>query len=93
MFPKCYYRGKEAVSEAVEKLPGGEEGSLRLLPRLGFRDIASSTNERTMISTIIPPAFYGHTLSAARLTNNGSPLIKYDEQLFLCAILNSFVLD
>lgn len=31
--------------------------------RLGFRDVASSTNERTMISGVVPPdSFAGNTL-------------------------------
>lgn len=35
--------------------------------RLCFRDIASNTNERTMISAILPPCFFGHTISAVRV--------------------------
>src|SRR5579859_2095052 len=34
--------------------------------RLGFRDIASNTNERTMISTIVPPAFHGNKIPTVR---------------------------
>ncbi|MEZ2236015.1 Eco57I restriction-modification methylase domain-containing protein [Microcoleus sp.] len=56
--------------------------------RLGFRDIASSTNERTMISTLIPPnCFAGNTLILSQ------PLTKQDDLLFICSVLNSFACD
>ena len=66
--------------------------------RLVWRTITNSTNERTLISTILPPRLYlGHSL------NYLSPLIfndkKYShpishiETLFICGIFNSFVVD
>lgn len=56
--------------------------------RLGFRDVASSTNERTMIAAIIPPKiFVGNTLIVSY------QLIKLDELLFTICLLNSFVCD
>ncbi|MHC5734356.1 Eco57I restriction-modification methylase domain-containing protein [Nostoc sp.] len=56
--------------------------------RLGYRDIASSTNQRTMIATIIPPnVFAGNTVV---LSNRFS---KHDELLFICSLLNSFTCD
>ncbi len=62
--------------------------------RTGFRKIASSTNARTLIATIIPPAFHGENFQSIvhfqeevnRATNN-------KECLLLVAIWNSFVLD
>jgi len=63
-------------------------------PRLGFRDIASNTNERTLVSTIIPPAFHGNKIPTAKiLDEDGALLLKPKEQLFLCALWNSFTLD
>ncbi|MBX7255940.1 MAG: ATP-binding protein [Candidatus Hydrogenedentes bacterium] len=59
--------------------------------RFVYRRIASNTNERTLISTIIPPGFFGEVntptldLSVSRI----DPL----EMLFLCAALNSFTVD
>jgi hypothetical protein len=62
--------------------------------RLGFRDIASSTNERTLVSTVIPPAFHGNKIPTVRVFNDkGKAIIAGSEQLFLCALWNSLVLD
>ena len=56
--------------------------------RLGFRDIASSTNERTMISTVVPPnIFTGNTLIISQQFTNLAELI------FITSVLNSFVCD
>jgi len=60
--------------------------------RLGFRDVAASTNERTMIMMMLPPnVFLSHPLPMAHVVNQGQadPLI----ELFVCAVMNSFVLD
>lgn len=54
--------------------------------RLGFRDIAASTNERTLIATVIPPAFHGNKLP----TTEG---LSGPHNLALTALFNSFVLD
>lgn len=57
--------------------------------RMGFRRIASSTNERTMIATILPKKYFASesfNLSYGRDLNNADLLI-------LVSILNSFVLD
>lgn len=61
--------------------------------RLGFRDIASNTNERTMVSTIIPASFHGNKFPTVKIYEGGERIIRDDEQLFLCAIWNSFVID
>jgi hypothetical protein len=56
--------------------------------RLAFRDVAASTNERTMIATILPPnVFTGNTLVTSMSPKNNSEL------LFIVALLNSFVAD
>ncbi len=61
--------------------------------RLGFRDIARNTDERTMISTIIPPAFHGNKLPTVKVYEDGKRLIGNKEQLCICAVWNSFVID
>lgn len=62
--------------------------------RLGFRDIARNTDERTMISTVIPPAFHGNKLPTLKVFNeDGERLVGSTTQLFICAIWNSFVID
>lgn len=56
--------------------------------RLGFRDVAASTNERTMISSIVPPnKFAGNTLIVSK------PGLVTAELLLLVSILNSFICD
>lgn len=62
--------------------------------RLGFRDIARNTDTRTLISTIIPPAFHGNKIPTVRVFDEqGRRLISEVVQVFLAAIWNSFVID
>ncbi|MBX3351828.1 MAG: Eco57I restriction-modification methylase domain-containing protein [Phycisphaeraceae bacterium] len=62
--------------------------------RLGFRDIAANTNERTMVSTVIPPAFHGNKIpTVCPLTDDDRKVITDAEQLFLAAVFNSFPVD
>lgn len=62
--------------------------------RLGFRDIASDTNERTFISTITKNVFHGNKLPQTKIYDDaGNRLIANDSLLYLCALWNSFVVD
>jgi hypothetical protein len=62
--------------------------------RLGFRKIASSTNERTMISTIIPPSFASENFQTVMVIDkNGKRIVSNTDMLMLSAIFNSFVFD
>jgi hypothetical protein len=70
--------------------------------RLGFRDVAASTNERTMIAAILPrDVFAGNTLNLAspwRFEISGNRwrqvrTLSMKESLYLGACLNSFVVD
>ncbi len=71
--------------------------------RLGFRDVAASTNERTMIVTILPRnVACGNTLRIERVfhdqVSNGQlklniPQLDPKSRIFLVAVLNSFLLD
>jgi hypothetical protein len=62
--------------------------------RLAFRDVASNTNERTMIATIVTPAFLGNTLPAiAPRCDDTVRMISEAQQAFLCAVFNSFTMD
>ena len=54
--------------------------------RLAYRSIASNTNERTLIATIIPPCFTGNSLNVAE--NLSNTLLVYCTSIF-----SSFVLD
>lgn len=56
--------------------------------RLGFRDVAASTNERTMICGVVPAnVFAGNTLITSQLPHKAGELV------VICAVLNSFVFD
>ncbi|EIJ43378.1 hypothetical protein BegalDRAFT_2535, partial [Beggiatoa alba B18LD] len=56
--------------------------------RIGFRDVASSTNERTMIATVLPKnIFLGNTLINSIQPKENKML------LFIVALFNSFVID
>jgi len=62
--------------------------------RLGFRDIARNTDQRTLISTVIPPAFHGNKLPTVKsVDENRNCLLSNQQQLFLCAIWNSLTVD
>ncbi len=56
--------------------------------RLGFRDVAASTNERTMIAAIIPRnVFAGNTLIVSK------PFAQITELLCCSSLLNSYICD
>ncbi len=58
--------------------------------RLAFRDIARSTDERTMIAMIAPPnTVFGHTATVEKHPG-ARPL---SHALMLCALMNSFTFD
>ena len=62
--------------------------------RVGFRDIARNTDTRTLICTVIPPAFHGNKLpTIQQYDENRNELISIEQQLFICGTWNSFVLD
>jgi hypothetical protein len=71
--------------------------------RLAFRDVARNTDERTVIATILPPnCFCPHTMSLGNVYEIRQTLESLDinflilsqsEKIFLCALLNSFVVD
>jgi hypothetical protein len=54
--------------------------------RLGYRSIASNTNERSLICSIIPPSFTGNSL-------NVSENLDVRTQFFCVGVLNSFAID
>jgi len=69
--------------------------------RLVYRTVGSSTNERTLISSIVPKnVFIGHSMNhgvniSYAIENNSlkANIINYDELLFIMAIFNSLVLN
>ncbi|PSB46520.1 ATP-binding protein [Cyanosarcina cf. burmensis CCALA 770] len=56
--------------------------------RLGYRDVARNTDNRTMIASIIPPnVFVGNTIFLSQ------PLVRQSELIFAVSVLNSFACD
>src|SRR3954452_14759614 len=54
------------------------------VPRLVFRDVASSTNQRTLVTAVIPPAAHG---------NKAPSLDGLDDPYPLAGLLGSLTLD
>jgi hypothetical protein len=93
--PKYWLDEQEARQALLKR---GEVDNGQILDyqtyRLGFRDIAANTNERTLITTITVGVFHGNKLPNSKIYNdNGKRLIQNPELLFLCVILNSFLID
>lgn len=63
--------------------------------RLGFRSVASSTNERSLISSIVPKSvFCGNSLLVSlRYSQEKQLSLNNPELLFTAAVFNSFVID
>jgi hypothetical protein len=85
-----YWLDELEARQAV--LKRGEEDNGQLLDyqayRLSFRDVARSTDIRTMIATIIPPnVFAGNTLIVSH------PIDDLNNLVFAVAVLDSFVCD
>jgi hypothetical protein len=85
-------------SEARQRLLGKKQDEKQLLDyqayRLGFRDVARNTDERSAIMTVLPPnVFCPHTLPTARVTRPGSNTSHWRYELLFCAFINSFFVD
>jgi len=63
--------------------------------RLGFRDVAASTNERTLIASILPRTWSGNTITVVRRYDPVGAPDAPDEKasLWLNALFGSFCLD
>ncbi|MEG3929782.1 hypothetical protein QT990_00635 [Microcoleus sp. T3_B1] len=62
--------------------------------RAGFRKIASSTNTRTMIATVIPPNFQAENFqSVLRCSEGSEPPPNNHQCLYLVSVWNSFIVD
>ena len=62
--------------------------------RAGFRKIASSTNTRTMIATVISPNFQAENFQSVLRCSEGSETPPNNHQcLYLVSVWNSFIVD
>ncbi|MBB1126448.1 Eco57I restriction-modification methylase domain-containing protein, partial [Thiospirillum jenense] len=86
--PRYWLDEQEARADLIGR---GEDSGQQLAYqnyRLGFRAVAANTNERSLISTLLPNlAFAGNSLIVSTQPNDANIL------LFLVALMNSFVID
>ncbi len=92
--PKYWLDEKEARQALLKR---GEVDKGQILDyqtyRLGFRSVSSSTNERSLISSLIPKSvFCGNSLSISEYEQNN---FRENEafKFFILTILNSFLID
>jgi hypothetical protein len=98
----------KAVRRELVKLGSNDEpdpGCIQLnydSYRMAFRDVAASTNERTVIATVLPPKrFCPHTVSLEQVyydvvTEQGhssKPYLEPAERLYITSVFNSYVVD
>ena len=85
-----YWLDKEEVEAAL-----GENAWEGEHYRVGFRDIAASTNERTLVASILPKVWYGHTLASIipGSESNSSDGPQDLDALILTAFFSSFCVD
>jgi hypothetical protein len=98
-------RVSQAISERGSEIPEPAASTLTLnyqVHRIAYRDIASSTNERSMICTVLPKGvFAGNTLNLQRGISDIVTATGWQEKreasaaetLFLVGLLNSFTVD
>jgi len=61
--------------------------------RVGFRNVASSTNERTLICGVSPPSFHGNSLLTITPNNMNWKGPNESETLWIASILSSLCVD
>ncbi|MBW1960891.1 MAG: hypothetical protein JRJ04_05500 [Deltaproteobacteria bacterium] len=85
-----YWLDRDEVEEAL-----GENAWEGRHYRVGFRDVAASTNERTLIASIVPPYWIGNTLPTVipKDTGKGSNGPNDLEGIWLATFLGSFCAD
>ncbi|MDD5675391.1 MAG: putative DNA binding domain-containing protein [Chitinivibrionales bacterium] len=84
-----YWVEEKAGRKAIIGSRDGDKGETQGYQsyRIGYRAVSSNTNERTLVSTVIPPCFAGNSLVVSQ------NLSKSDSLIFLSSIFNSFILD
>ncbi|MGH9418702.1 MAG: Eco57I restriction-modification methylase domain-containing protein, partial [Thermoanaerobaculia bacterium] len=84
---RFFVEEKEARKALLRALPDTGQPLEYQRYRLAYRDVSASTNERTMIATLLPPSvFTGNTLV---MCSSLSPM----ELLYLVAVMDSFTFD
>ncbi len=83
-----YWLDKEKVEEAL-----GDSSWEGKHYRVGFRNVASSTNERTLVCGITPPSFHGNSFFTVTPQNKHWHGPDNLEMLWMASIMSSFCVD
>ena len=93
--PRYWVKPATARTRDLGRIPDNGQKLDYQSYRLGFRDIARNTDQRTLITTILPPdVFHGNKFPTVRIFDvHGTRLITDLDQLYLCGVWNSLTLD
>ena len=83
-----YWLDRDEVEEAL-----GQNAWESKHYRVGFRNIAASTNERTLICGVAPPSFHGNSLLTVTPKNRQWKGPNESEMLWIASILSSICVD
>lgn len=92
--PRYWIEESEGRAEILGKVKDNRQTLDYQTYRTGFRKIASSTNYRTIIATVIPPSFHAENFqSVLRYSEEVNKPPNHRQCLYLVSIWNSFILD
>ncbi|MFH1881651.1 MAG: DNA methyltransferase [Planctomycetota bacterium] len=83
-----YWLDRDEVEEAL-----GDNAWEGKHYRVGFRNIAASTNERTLICGVAPPSFHGNSFMTITPKNRQWNGPNETEMLWIASIMSSFCID
>lgn len=84
--PRFWVDAKKGRRSLLGKQPDAGQTMGYQKYRLAYRSVASNTNERSMVATVIPPSFTGNSLNVCESLDQKT-------QLFCVAVLDSFTID
>ncbi|WP_438480851.1 Eco57I restriction-modification methylase domain-containing protein [Oleiharenicola lentus] len=92
--PRYWVDEKAARKALLGRTPDGGQSLDYQAYRLGIRKIARSSDERTLIASILAPSFHAENFQTVRVFDeDGNRMIGNDVLLYLCAIWNSLAVD
>ena len=92
--PRYWLDEKEARKAVLGRTPDQNQTLDYQTYRMGFRKIARSSDERTLISAVLPPSFHSESFQTVRVCDErGERTIANDVLLYLCALWNSLTVD
>ncbi len=84
--PRFWVDGKKGRRALLGRQPDAGQQLGFQKYRMAYRSVASNTNERSMIATVIPPCFTGNSVNICESLDQ-------KDQLFCVAVLDSFAID